>query len=141
VVPRSPQRRDRRADRTAQRTAQHPDERAADRPAPAPRQRRRDTSRIPTSLTVVEGPLRGTSLPLRDAGVLIGRNPECALVLDDDYASGRHARIYRGDDGWYVEDLGSTNGTYLGSHRLTAAQRVEAGSVLRIGKTAVELRK
>ena len=48
----------------------------------------------PTTLVVTEGPLTGTSLPLRSGGILIGRNPECALVLDDDYASGRHARIF-----------------------------------------------
>jgi pSer/pThr/pTyr-binding forkhead associated (FHA) protein len=89
---------------------------------------------------VTEGPLAGTSLPLRGSGVLIGRNPECALVLDDDYASGRHCRIAPGPDGWMVEDLGSTNGTYLGRERLTGSRPVEVGSTLRIGKTVLELR-
>jgi pSer/pThr/pTyr-binding forkhead associated (FHA) protein len=89
---------------------------------------------------VTEGPLAGTSLRLRDAGTLIGRNPECALVLDDDFASGRHARIFEKDGGWFVEDLGSTNGTFLGAQRLTEPMPVEVGSVLRVGKTVVELR-
>ena len=62
---------------------------------PEPKLPRGAAKRIPTSLTVTEGPLAGTSLPLKASGVLLGRNPECTLVLDDDYASGRHARIYQ----------------------------------------------
>jgi hypothetical protein len=96
--------------------------------------------RVPTTLVVTEGPLAGTSLPLRQTGVLIGRNPECALVLDDDYASGRHCRIYPSGETWYVEDLGSTNGTFMGRDRLTTPRQVEVGSSLRIGKTVIELR-
>lgn len=95
-------------------------------------------------LTVTEGPLTGTTLPLREQGTLIGRNPECALVLDDDYASGRHAKIYREGDQWFVEDLGSTNGSFLVSsgsqQRLSAVTPVVAGTTLRFGKTVVELR-
>ena len=97
----------------------------------------------PTTLVVTEGPLTGTSLPLRSGGILIGRNPECALVLDDDYASGRHCRIYpdpSGRDGWVVEDLGSTNGTFIGRDRLSGKRPVEIGTNLRIGKTVLELR-
>jgi len=97
----------------------------------------------PTTLVVTEGPLAGTSLPLRSGGVLVGRNPECALVLDDDYASGRHCRIYpdpSARDGWAVEDLGSTNGTFIGRERLTGSRPVEVGTTLRIGKTVLELR-
>jgi pSer/pThr/pTyr-binding forkhead associated (FHA) protein len=107
-------------------------------PTPAPAKR---GSRAPSSLTVTDGPLSGTSLRLKESGTLIGRNPECALVLDDDFASGRHARIFGSADGWMVEDLGSTNGTFLGTARVTGATPVEAGSRLRIGKTVVELRK
>ena len=130
VVSRSPRRR--ASDR---RPAQPP------RPKqPAPPKRQRRGGRLPSSLTVTEGPLTGTSLRLRESGTLIGRNPECALVLDDDFASGRHARIFEREGSWYVEDLGSTNGTFLGSERLTAPVAVEAGTVLRIGKTVVELR-
>ena len=61
-------------------------------------------------------------------------------MLDDDFASGRHARIFEREGTWYVEDLGSTNGTFLGSQRLTAPVAVEAGTVLRIGKTVLELK-
>lgn len=100
----------------------------------------RRNPRTPTYLVVTSGGLAGTSLPLRDKGVLIGRNPECSLVLDDDFASGRHARIIRGDDGWYVEDLGSTNGTFIGQFRVGEAIPVETGTTVRIGKTHIELR-
>ncbi|MCE1179012.1 MAG: FHA domain-containing protein [Micrococcales bacterium] len=117
---------------------------AARKPAPAapaaaatPRPRRN----APTSLIVTAGPLTGTRLPLKPSGTVIGRAPESALVLDDDFASGRHARIYQEGRDWFVEDLGSTNGTFLGNSKLTAPKQVEAGSVLRIGKTHLELRK
>jgi len=106
-----------------------------------PKMSRSASKRIPTTLTVTEGSLAGTTLTLMETGVLLGRNPECTLVLDDDFASGRHARIFRRDGGWVVEDLGSTNGTYMGATRLTQPTPVEAGSTLRIGKTIFELRK
>ncbi|MDN5797760.1 MAG: FHA domain-containing protein [Intrasporangium sp.] len=135
----------RRGSRKARRAAR---KEAAAAPAPAaapqpdapPRGRKRRRGGPPTHLVVTEGPLAGTSLPLRGSGVLIGRNPECALVVDDDYASGRHCRIYPDGDGWAVEDLGSTNGTYLGRERLTTPRPVKVGSSLRIGKTVLELR-
>ncbi|HEY5248584.1 MAG TPA: FHA domain-containing protein [Dermatophilaceae bacterium] len=116
------------------------------KPAPAtvpvpPKPTRASVKRTPTMLTVTEGSLAGTTLTLMESGVLLGRNPECTLVLDDDFASGRHARIFRRDAGWFVEDLGSTNGTFMGSKKITEAMPVEVGSTLRIGKTIFELRK
>src|SRR5690606_17507274 len=113
-------------------------------PAAAPRGREKRGGRAPAYLTVTAGPLTGTTLPLREQGTLIGRNPECALVLDDDYASGRHAKIYREGEQWFAEDLGSTNGSFLvtGStqQRLSAVTPVGLGTTLRFGKTVVELR-
>ena len=55
--------------------------------------------------------------------IKIGRSADCQLILDDDYVSTRHARIYRSGDGYLVEDLGSTNGTYLNNERLSAPAR------------------
>ena len=108
---------------------------------PQKRPKRQPHSTAPRTLVVTGGVLTGTSLPLREAGTIIGRNPECALVLDDDFASGRHARIFHRDNAWFVEDLGSTNGTFLGAERLTTPTRVETGTTLRIGKTVIELRR
>lgn len=101
----------------------------------------RTNEREPNHLRVTSGPLAGTSLPLRESGTLIGRSPESALVLEDDFASGRHARIYRGPEGWIVEDLGSTNGTFIGQQRLSTPTPVTAGTEIRFGTTVVELRR
>ncbi len=90
---------------------------------------------------MTEGSLRGTTLTLGQAPVLIGRAPECTLVLDDDYASARHARLFPQDGSWLAEDLGSTNGTFLGGTRLTEPTRVEAGVPVRVGRTVLELRR
>ena len=113
-------------------------------PPPTPRRRGlpKPVKKGPSRLVVTAGALSGTTLPLHRSGTLIGRSPECALVLDDDYASGRHARIYQDDGGpWMVEDLRSTNGTYLGATRLTEPREVTVGSVLRIGQTMLELQR
>jgi pSer/pThr/pTyr-binding forkhead associated (FHA) protein len=124
--------------RTPRKPARAPRGRAA---GAQPRPQKRQPHGQPRTLVVTQGPLAGTSLPLRDSGTVNGRNPECALVLDDDFASGRHARIFQRVGTWFVEDLGSTNGTFLGTERLTTPTRVDAGSALRIGKTVVELRR
>jgi hypothetical protein len=92
----------------------------------------------PTRLVVVAGPLAGTSLPL-GGGIVIGRSSSANLVLDDEFASGRHARLIPGPDGWVLEDLGSTNGTYLGRQRITGPTPVKAGQTVRIGSTRLEL--
>jgi pSer/pThr/pTyr-binding forkhead associated (FHA) protein len=90
---------------------------------------------------VTEGSLAGTTINLTGSPILVGRNPEATLVLDDDYASGRHARIYPEDGRWYVEDLGSTNGTFIGRERVNGPTALAAGSSLRVGQTILELRK
>jgi pSer/pThr/pTyr-binding forkhead associated (FHA) protein len=95
----------------------------------------------PTQVVVVDGPSAGASAALDDAPILIGRGADAAIRLDDDYVSTRHARIASNGDQWFVEDLGSTNGTYIGSHRLTQPTTLQLGSLVRIGKTTLELRK
>lgn len=95
----------------------------------------------PTRVEVVQGVNTGIVADLSQAPVLIGRGNDAAIRLDDDYVSTRHARIVESGGQWYVEDLGSTNGTYLGSQRLTQPVPVGLGSQIRIGKTIVELRK
>ncbi|GAA1120269.1 FHA domain-containing protein FhaB/FipA [Nocardiopsis composta] len=107
-------------------------------PAPrAPRGRRNE----PRTLVVTKGSLAGTSLDLTSQPIVIGRAKDCTLVISDDYASGRHARVFSDQGKWIVEDLGSTNGTYLGQQRLTHPQPITVGQPIRIGKTVLELRK
>jgi hypothetical protein len=103
---------------------------AAGRPAPG----------APTQLVVTEGGLTGTRIGLTGAPVLIGRANDSTLVLEDDYASTRHARISLQDGTWIVEDLGSTNGTYLGQRKIDGPVQLDVGVPLRIGKTVLELR-
>ena len=94
----------------------------------------------PRHLVVTEGPLKGTTIPLAASPILLGRAQEATLVLEDDYASGRHARLFPQGSRWFIEDLGSTNGTYLADQQLTRALPVELGVPVRIGKTVIELR-
>jgi pSer/pThr/pTyr-binding forkhead associated (FHA) protein len=95
--------------------------------------------RGPTRLVVTEGPLRGTTLPLTSSAILIGRAPSCTLVLDDDYSSSRHARLYPEGGQWFVEDLGSTNGTFLESTRVDSPLPIPPGARVKVGKSVLEL--
>jgi pSer/pThr/pTyr-binding forkhead associated (FHA) protein len=105
-------------------------------------QRGRQRRGAPTKLVITEGSLAGTTVALQGQTITLGRAHDSTIVLDDDYASGRHARIYPDRDGqWIVEDLGSTNGTYLDRGRLTTPVPIPPGTPIRIGKTVIELRK
>jgi pSer/pThr/pTyr-binding forkhead associated (FHA) protein len=95
----------------------------------------------PTHLIVIEGDNTGARAELSDAPLLIGRGSDAAIKLDDDYVSTRHARVAASGDEWFVEDLGSTNGTYVGSVRITQPTTIGLGIQVRIGKTILELRK
>jgi pSer/pThr/pTyr-binding forkhead associated (FHA) protein len=107
-----------------------------------PAQNGRQRRGAPTKLVVAEGSLAGTTVALQGQTITLGRAHDSTIVLDDDYASSRHARIYPDRDGqWIVEDLGSTNGTYLDRNRLTTPTPVPLGAPIRIGKTVIELRK
>jgi pSer/pThr/pTyr-binding forkhead associated (FHA) protein len=97
-------------------------------------------ARTARQLLVTQGALTGTRISLDSRPILIGRADDSTLVLDDDYASTRHARIAMQGDDWYVEDLGSTNGTYLDRAKVTGPTRVPLGVPVRIGKTVIELR-
>jgi len=96
---------------------------------------------VPTQVVILEGGNKGESISLDNAPLLIGRGNDAAIRLDDDYVSTRHARIASSGEQWYVEDLGSTNGTYIGPTRITQATALQLGTQIRIGKTIMELRK
>ncbi|CAL9514292.1 pSer/pThr/pTyr-binding forkhead associated (FHA) protein [Streptomyces glaucescens] len=130
--------------RGARREAARPQQAARQAP---PQQRQqpaggRARRNAPTKLVVTEGTLTGTTVALQGQTITLGRAHDSTIVLDDDYASSRHARIYPDRDGqWIVEDLGSTNGTYLDRNRLTTPTPIPLGAPIRIGKTVIELRK
>ena len=119
-----------RADRRERREAEKR------RVKPAKRQRG-----APTHVLIVSGSNAGEKISLDEAPLLIGRGTDAAIRLEDDYVSTRHARIASTGEEWFVEDLGSTNGTYIGSHRLTQPTTLQLGTSIRIGKTSLELRK
>jgi hypothetical protein len=94
----------------------------------------------PTSMVVIEGPDAGRQMGLTRA-LTMGRGDGNDLALTDEYASTRHARLVPHDGQWYVEDLGSTNGTYVAGARIARPTPVGTKSTIRIGRTVVELRK
>ena len=122
----------------AARPARRPAREQVRRQPKQPKQRRRD---VPQALVITQGQLAGTSIALREAPVTIGRANDSTLVLADDYASNRHARLVPREGQWYVEDLGSTNGTYLDRTKVTSPMHVPIGMPIRIGKTVLELRR
>lgn len=91
-------------------------------------------------IVITAGPKAGTSLDLPEAGLTIGRSSGAGLQVSDDYTSTNHARLSKQGDAWVVEDLGSTNGTFLAGKRVTQPTPIVAGKTIRIGTTQFELR-
>ena len=90
-------------------------------------------------LKVLEPPgLRGRSYAL-DEEITLGRAAGCQVPLEDAYASQVHARVFQRDGHWYVEDLGSTNGTYLNRRRVAGPMVIKRRDRLQIGNTVLEL--
>jgi Inner membrane component of T3SS, cytoplasmic domain len=110
-------------------------------PPPARRNGGRPSRSTPQQMVVTAGTLAGTVVGLSDMQITIGRADDATLVLTDDYASTRHARLFPQDGQWLVEDLGSTNGTYLDRQKVTQPTPVPVGVPIRIGKTVLELRR
>ncbi|SEG75761.1 FHA domain-containing protein [Thermomonospora echinospora] len=116
----------------------------APRPARRPRPQRAQQApqpRGPRQLVVTQGDRAGMTIDLATGGTItIGRANDATIVVSDDYASSRHARLFAQDGQWIVEDLGSTNGTYLGRNKVNQPTPVPPGVPIRIGKTVIELR-
>lgn len=102
---------------------------------------RQSITRAPSRLIVTAGKLAGTSLPLGSSAIVVGRAPSCTLVLEDDYASSRHAHFFLQGETWMVEDLGSTNGTTVAGRAISEPTPLTPGAEVRIGQTALELRR
>jgi pSer/pThr/pTyr-binding forkhead associated (FHA) protein len=93
----------------------------------------------PLALRLVAPPeVKGRSYPLTQE-ITVGRAAGCQVTIDDTYASQLHARVFLRDGQVYVEDLGSTNGTYLNRRKVTGPMQVQRGDKLQIGNTVLEL--
>lgn len=105
------------------------------------RRRREDRVGPRTRELVVVEPVEiaGRAFPLIGE-MSIGRAAGCQITLDDTYASQIHARVFSRDNQWQIEDLGSTNGTWLNRHKVAGAMVVKPGDVVQIGNTVMELR-
>lgn len=96
----------------------------------------------PTQVVVHDAGAGGRPTTVRLRGqVDIGRSDRCAIRLQDHYVSQVHARLAERDGDWYVEDLGSTNGTFLNDGAVSGSAVVRAGDAVRVGKTVLELRR
>ncbi len=100
----------------------------------------RSRPRAPRKVAVVVGGKVVARVRLDDP-LVVGRAAACQLVLDDEYVSQLHARFFKKDGVWWVEDLGSTNGTFLNRSRVIAPTPVAAGDEVRVGKTTLLLKR
>lgn len=117
---------------------------AAPRPAatePVARAEPHAGESTPTRLVITSGPREGMEIDLPGEQLTIGRSSESGLVIRDDYTSTHHARLMLWDENWVIQDLDSTNGTYLDGERVTLPTAVPAGTPVTIGTTTFELRR
>ena len=132
---------------TTQLQAPAPVAAAAPAAAPAPatepvtRAEPHASAATPTRLVITSGPREGMEIDLPEEQLTIGRSSESGLVIRDDYTSTHHARLMLWDAQWVIQDLDSTNGTYLDGTRVTQPVAVAAGVPVTIGTTTFELRR
>lgn len=120
------------------RASDQPQPQELETPPPPSRKGRRQRGE-PRVFMISQGNQAGLSAELAGGVIMIGRGADCQLILDDDYVSTRHARVVATPDGIYVEDLGSTNGTYVNGQRITAPTTITLADSVRIGKTMMKL--
>jgi len=113
----------------------------ASTPAPPRATPARKKRAQPRELLVTEADGAPRTFPMTAEPLQIGRADSCEVILQDTYASQMHARVYPKDGEWFVEDLGSTNGTYLNRVKVSQPSPIGAGDEIRIGKTTLEVRR
>jgi pSer/pThr/pTyr-binding forkhead associated (FHA) protein len=95
----------------------------------------------PRELVVVEGPAAGTKVSIEKRPITIGRASICDLTLEDDFISSRHLRVSMQPNGYVVEDLGSTNGTWVEGERLSEPVLIKPGVRIKMGRNTLTIRK
>ena len=118
-----------------------PRETAAEPTEPVARADPAATADTPTRLVVTSGPREGMEIDLPAEQLTIGRSSESGLIIRDDYTSTHHARLMLWADHWVLQDLDSTNGTFLDGTKVTLPTEVPPGVPVTIGTTTFELRR
>jgi pSer/pThr/pTyr-binding forkhead associated (FHA) protein len=115
---------------------------AMDQRAAKPAKPAKSGGKAPNQLVVkLENGKKAGQFALKSEPLQIGRAEACHVRLEDRYSSQFHARLYPSEGTWYLEDLGSTNGTYLNRQRVQGTVEVHAGDQIRIGRTTLELKR
>ena len=99
------------------------------------------TTRTASRLVITSGPKAGTDIALGTEPLTIGRSSESGLQILDDYTSTHHARLLLWGDEWVIQDLDSTNGTFLDGKRVTAPTPIPVNTPVKVGQTSFELRR
>jgi pSer/pThr/pTyr-binding forkhead associated (FHA) protein len=95
----------------------------------------------PTRLVITSGGKAGLEIPLGSEPLTIGRASDSGLQIRDDYTSTHHARLLLWGDDWVIQDLDSTNGTYVDGERIDTPTQVPANTPVKVGATTFELRR
>ena len=116
---------------------------AVSRPAPpaAPVGGGDATTENATRLVITSGAKAGAEFPLGRDEITIGRSSDSAIIIRDDYTSTHHARIMLWNGRWMIQDLDSTNGTFLNGSRVTVPTPIPLGATVKVGATTFELRR
>jgi hypothetical protein len=115
--------------------------RPAAAPTPPSSVGERATARNATRLVITSGPKAGVEFPLTSESITIGRSNDSSLVIRDDYTSTHHARLMLWNEEWMIQDLDSTNGTFLAGSRVAIPTPVPLNATIKIGATSFELRR
>lgn len=140
-----------RSDLFGERPRRMPEQRAAAAPGPAAAPRPvaaqlpggapAATATTASRLVITSGAKEGLELPLGNEPLTIGRSSDSGLVIRDDYTSTHHARLVLWGDEWVLQDLDSTNGTFVSGTRVSAPTPVPLNTPIKIGTTSFELRR